>query len=128
MRAIIESTVKPSIKFDGGKWFTPGTLSKAIKAFYKMGDNQYLCKGNGISGTQINSICIDKTSRIGKIETIYEDKIIVNIDANKVPPKIIDNIIKGNFEANMRIIINDIDEYTNEIIDMTIICYDLHLL
>ena len=128
MRTILYTTVKDAEKFDGGKWFTKETLSLAIDRFFSLGKNkQFLCKGNGTSGIQTNSICIDKSNIIGRIIEIFPDRIIVDLNENKIPSKLLDLILDGIFKVDMRCIITDIDTRTNEILNLIILSYDLRI-
>lgn len=128
MELTLKSAIKPGDKFDGGKWFSIYTLYEAINKFLSdPKKNCYLCKGNGSSGKMYNSITVAKSSRIGVIKDIAIMSVTVDIDESKIPESVLELITDNKFKVYPRLIITDIDEDTNEILNMRILSYDLIL-
>ena len=129
MKCILNTSSKDGEKVEWGKWFTLETFSIAREQYCSLGnDTRFLCKGNGVYGKQTNSICIDESSKIGEIITIYPDKIIVDLYEEYISDNLLKSILDGKFNANMRCIITALNEDTNEVLNFIILSYDLYIL
>ena len=127
MKYELPISIMPGENFDGGKWYYAQTLLDTIRDYYKRNSELYLCKGNGVSGNQLGSICIDESSRIGIITSYDYDYIEVEIDENKIPKSILKLLNKEKFEARPRIIIKEVDTTNNCILSMILLTFDLQL-
>lgn len=127
MKFELPISIMPGETFDGGKWYYAQTLLDAFSEFYASGKNTlFICKGNGVTGNQLGSICIDISSRIGVVTSYDYEYIEVEIDETIVPKNILKLLKEEKFEANPRFIIKEVD-YNNCILSMVLLSFDLKL-